>query len=220
MSLFFAQPGIFLAWSLINGDDPKALVDKCADTGFKWIAVEYGDPATQPTNDEVVALRAECHARGLYAGLWQNRPRDLASLSFYKNADGSAWLPNFWILNVESDPFDYTQLLTSFRAAHPTLPAGVITNGDPNVNFAPFIAHDIKALPEAYQNAGGGTPQAMVDLMKSRGYTYVFPVPGVYDGYPASNYTLAGDGFSVYLYEGMTDADFATVKAWITGGLK
>jgi hypothetical protein len=207
MSQFFAQPGIFLAWGLLGGEDPKTLVDHVADAGFKWIAQEFGDPTTQPSAAEISALRAECHARGVYYGIWQNRPRDLSILT--------AQTPNFWILNVESDGYDYSALIQEFRNAHPLLPAAVITNGDPIINFKPFIAANIKAIPEAYQNQDPNTtPQNMVNLMKGFGYTYVFPALGVYDGYPLSSYSRAGDGYSVYLYEGMTDADLVTAHSW------
>jgi len=208
MSLFFNQPGVWLGWGLRTGEwTGEEIAAKVAGAGFKWVCQEFGDPNTQPTPDEVAALRSACHTHGLYYGIWEVNPQNLDVLQ--------AATPNFWGINLEHHDPIYATLLPEFRAIHPTLPACVITNDD--FDPAPFIKANVRAVPEAYQNANPqATPAAMVQRTKGLGYTYVFPVLGVWNGYPLSSYVRAGDGYSVYIAEEMLEADWGTAKTWNT----
>ena len=166
----FHTPGLFLAWGLKGGDlQPESLANRAADAGFKWVCQEFGDPNTEPNADVIARLRASCHARGIQFGIWEVTPRALDRLNAIK--------PNFWVLNVEDDYFDYGPLLSEFRATHPRLEAGVITNC--GLNADPFIAHNVKAIPEAYtQDNPNATPQNMVNRCHEMGWKVAFPCLG------------------------------------------
>lgn len=206
---FFSHPGVFLAWGCRSGFEIGGTIEdvvaRIADSGFKWIAQEIGDPVTEPTADELTRLRNACRVHGLYFGIWEVKPRTLDRLVAIR--------PNFWILNVESDHFDYGPLLRSFRVARPKLPAAVITNCD--LDPAPFIAANVKAIPEAYEvDNPVATPENMVDRCRGLGWRVVFPCFGVFHGYELARYVRAGNGWSVYLAEEMSAADFDTAKLW------
>lgn len=208
-SLFYVA-GLLGAQGLKNGVwTPVELAQKMADSGLNWFAQEIGDSNTQPSDELISEFRSECHNYGLHWGIWEVSPRSLDNYHKYK--------PNFWLLNVESDFWDgYGSLLADFREEHPLLPAGVVTNCD--FDAKPFIKYNIKCIPEAYQNVNSNaTPANMVFRAKQMGYKVVFPVLGVWGGYALSKYSRAGNGYSVYYPENMSDADWATAKIWNLG---
>lgn len=219
MSSYFGRPGIFLAWGLDNGENsggdrtPEQFADLIAGAGFKWAAQEFGSPdgRPDPTADALTRFRARLHQLGINFGIWERSPRTLDHVH--------AQHPNFWILNVEDDYFDYAPLLALFRRDHPLLPAAVVTNC--GLSARPFINHNVKAMPEAYGYVAGQdpntTPANMVNRCRGMGWKVVFPTFGVFDDTPLSAYGSerhAGDGYSVYLAEGMHDPDWTIAKAW------
>lgn len=202
MSLFFNLPGVFVDTGVVNNTwgDAEGLVSRCQASGVRWICLQV------PDNDDqvIAAVREAMKGRGMYFGIWEWNPTSLDLLNHVK--------PNFWVLNVEDRiaGANAAEILPEFRAQHPKLPAGIVTNcdfGDPK----PWLAANIRGLPEAYQNDNPqATPLNMAYRMRKLGWHYVFPVLGCYHDYPLSNYKLDGqvNGFSVYLAEGMNPPDW------------
>lgn len=202
----FHLPGLFLAWELKDGASPAALVDRAAACGFRWVVQEYGDPTTAPAASEVALLRQRCHMRGMLYGGWSVG----VNVPLLEQAAA-----NFWVFNVETDETDYSIRIGRFRAAHPLYPLGVVT--DCGIDARPFVAGNVKCLPECYaedSDPENHTPARMVARAHELGWREVFPVLGVYHEQPLSSYTLAGDGWSVYLDADMSDDDWRTAAGW------
>lgn len=205
----FSEPGLFFTDGLKSVLwQPENIIDQAADSGFKWVTQEIGDPATQPDDTVLDRMKGACRNRGLKWGIWEDKPRSLDNFNKYS--------PDLWILNVEDDYFDYGPLLRSFRLRNLLTPAGVVTNC--GLNQKPFIRWNIKAMPEAYQQDPAHlTPATMVARCKQMGWRKVFPVLGMYHAYPLANYVLAGDGYSIYITEGMQTDDWLTAVNWNMG---
>jgi hypothetical protein len=198
----FQTPGLFLAWGLRGGDwSPEAIVAKAAAAGFGWVARALQEP-TDPA--VVQQLRAACHAHRLHYAAWMSQPLSLDAIL----ADD----PNVVLFNVEQAEPDAEEMLAAFRAKHPKLPAGLVTNFfelDPK----PWLSNDVFCLPEAYTvDDAEATVPAQVARALQLGWTAdrVFPVVGCYHGFPFSDYEphLSGGGWSVYTAETLQPADW------------
>lgn len=227
MSAFtFREPGIFLAGGLDNGQNnngdwtPDSIADHIAAAGFKWAIQEFGSPDGRP--DPTAAawdeFRKRCYSHGILTGIWEVSPRSLDRVR--------ALNPAIWVLDIEDDYFDYTTLLAEFRQLHPALPAGVSTNC--GLNYKPFYAHNIKLMPQAYAYVPGQdpntTPQNMVRRCREMGAKVVYPTYGCWGSSSLSAYdndeagikadpTAYGDGYSVFLAEGMT-GNWGVAAGW------
>lgn len=213
----FAEPGAFGAWGLANGQyAPAQLADLLKAHGFRWFCQQVGDPTVDPPDEKLAEMKAECHKRGLKYGVWEVDPKDASAIGHHK--------PDFYVANCEHRDPRWAELVPLLvAAAKPTkMPLGLVTNLD--IDPKPWIAGNVKVLPEAYQMPEpNGNPNAtcpnMVGQARRMGWKKVFPCVGVYDGYPLAAYSLrwAGgkdgvDGWSVYLVEGMTAADWDTAS--------
>lgn len=230
----FFKPGGFLTGALEFGGvakDPLTAANLMADAGFGWIVDEHGDPGNERDPADVAIIRTRLHQRGVLYGGWQaasynwHRP-DLIEDTLAMIA---AAQPDLWVFNIESVKNasggwqDFTLLCQAFRAAHKTMPAGIVC--DTGIKARPFIAANIKAIPECFLGEQANlTPKQMVADFKAMGYTYVFPCLQAYDGFALSNYPARGapgNGYSVFPIQTMVGSpvaplsgDWATVHAW------
>jgi hypothetical protein len=205
--IVFQTPGLFLSWGLGGGDwQPETIVAKAADAGFGWVARALQEPC----GPEVVQrLRAACKAHRLHYAAWMSQPLSLDAIL----ADN----PNMVLFNVEGPEPDAAQMLTAFRAKHPKLPAGLVTNFA-DLDAKPWLDHQVFCLPEAYtvDNAEATVP-AQVARARQFGWpaNRIFPVLGCYHSFPFTSYEphLSGRGWSVYTAETMQEVDWTAHAA-------
>ena len=114
----------------------------------------------------------------------------------------------------------------AFRALQPDMPAALVTLGAAKapwvlpINFGAWRNGSFDLLPEAYYNQyPGDRPDLTVAHAQRAGWSLsaVHPVIGVYHHYPAARYVpllqnLGTTGFSVFLGDQMTPADFSALS--------
>jgi hypothetical protein len=134
--------------------------------------------------------------------------------------------PNMVLFNVEQAEPDAGAMLAAFRAKHPTLPAGLVTNFF-ELDAKPWRNHRVFCLPEAYtvDNPEATVPAQVARARREFGWAadHIYPVVGCYHGFPFADYEphLTGGGWSVYTAETMQPADWTahTTKTAAEPGL-
>lgn len=226
-----------IVWHL--GDAaPTELGAELRSAGFDWIAVYFGGPGdpTTPDPGELDSLRV---ASGLPVGGWSvlggNPAGDAANAVAAVKADNLA----FYIADAEA-PYGYTngasksgarygrskQFVDAFRAAEPSLPAGVSSYCRPDehdLDWSAWAAGQFVFLPQAYVNDFGSAAAPAVCVSgASRWFAAanVHPTVGSYSGVhgfvaPTTFTQLLAQahttGFSVYPAEvGMSAQDWQT----------
>ncbi len=209
--VLWSHPGMYVAWGLANGQfNAEQLAAHLEAMHYRWVTLEV-----TPDNLAYAADLAAAAARhNLRYGIWEV-PGDAASAVQHVHDYGAS----FYIANIEG-PFDAATFVPAFRAALPDVDAAVVTNFggiDGPADAAPWIQGGFAAQPEAYQNDNpNATPSRVAFAAQQRGWAHSYPVLGTYHGYDAAQYVpdLAnfGEGFSVYLAEGISDADEAALE--------
>jgi len=185
----------------VNGWDPVRFADWAAAQGFRWVAVQAEELASTPA----VAVATACRDRGVLCGVWEAAPD-------YGSAAPAAVGFDFYIGQVEG-PGQYDRLrasLDGFRAAHPRLPAAVVTNGggftwpdgSPAPELAePFVSAGFACIAEGHVREDGVDPVVRADwLRRYLGWPVVQPMAGLGGGATLDDYPGLRDqpGWSVF----------------------
>jgi hypothetical protein len=209
--------------------DPQTLGTWLQQAHFTWVALHVDD---EPTLESITPQwLTELRAHGLKVGVWgvegYNVESDVALADLAVRTFGF----DFYIADAEN-PFmnkgewRSAQFVQAFRELQPTLPAALVTLGDAKapfvlpMNFAAWRAGGFDLLPEAYYNQYKGDLPALTVAHAARAgwaLDVVHPVIGVYHHYPAAKYVpllqdLGTEGFSVFLADQMTPADYVALS--------
>ncbi|HEY2326860.1 MAG TPA: hypothetical protein VGH52_05190 [Gaiellaceae bacterium] len=223
---------------------PTELGDALRSAGFDWVALYLGGPDDPVTPDPGSLYRLRL-ASGLPVGGWsvlgEDPAGDAARAASVVQQDGLA----FYIADAE-EPYGYTdvsglsgaryarseQFVTAFRAAEPSLPAGLSSYCRPDqhdLDWGAWASAGFVFLPQAYVNDFGAavSPSACVlGAAKWFAAANVHPTVGSYAGTrglvsPARFVHLLVQahttGFSIYPAEvGMTPQGWETYRNAIT----
>ena len=196
--------------------DPQWLGEQLRAAGFGWVAVYVGkDGAADPPDDGWIYRFSL--ASGLPVGGWSvlgNEPHADAALAARMVRRESL---SFFIANAEApyqaDPARSQQFVDAFRAAEPSLPAGLSSLCDARgIDLVPWAGAGFAFLPQAYVKDFGSNvaPAHCVRAASPFPPSEVHPTVGSYRGQKGwvlpQTYTRllaqAGTtGFSVYLAE-------------------
>jgi hypothetical protein len=231
------QAGVFV-WNT-NAFDPRQLIAGLGSKHFAWVAFNAHDGlTTTPIDPAFVRLVREA---GFVTGAWgvqRDQPVDEAALAVRLVQE---WGFRFYIADAE-DAYKADaggvlarsqEFVDAFRARAPNLPAALSTYGAapaPHVlpiDFAAWRRGGFHLLPQAYYNESEiYRPDETVAHASRAGWprSHVHPVVGVYRRYPAEAYlplleAAESYGFSVYLADQMTDADYVALRRGIEQGL-
>jgi hypothetical protein len=225
----FARAGVFVD-NLDDFPGPWALADELQADHFAWIALHVGDLDGLESVQQLWIDVMRAH--GLQVGAWGMEGNDpIASAAFADFAvrtDGF----DFYIADAEN-PYELegewrsSVFVRAFRTYQPTLPAALVTLGAARapyvlpIDYGAWRDGGFSLLPEAYYNVYAGyRPDLTVQHALRAGWSVslVHPVIGVFHHYPAARYVplLQADGasgFSVFLADQMTPADFAALAS-------
>lgn len=220
-------------------DNPQDFPDAATVAGwlqashFTWIALHIDNVATLEWTDPswIPTMRAA----GIQVGVWGVEGNDPTAGAAIANLVLQTWSFDFYIADAEN-PYEGRHRSTgwerspafvrAFRAMQPTIPAALVTLGAAKapyvlpIDFAAWRNGGFDLLPEAYYNQYPGyRPDLAVAHAQRAGWplSRVHPVIGVYHHYPASAYVpllsnLGTRGFSVFLGDQMTQADYAALS--------
>lgn len=170
-----------------TGDsDPEWLGRQLRAAGFGWVAV-YFDHTTPP---DVSWLDRLQQASGLAVGAWTplgDDPRADAALAVRTVRQNGL---SFFIADAEqpyqADPQRSQAFVSAFRAAEPTLPAGLSSFCDANgIGLGPWASAGFAFLPQAYVNDFGTavSPAACVHASSATfPLSSIHPTVGSYHG--------------------------------------
>jgi len=224
----FAGAGVFVD----SPDDfpgPWALADELQADHFTWVALHVEDLETLALTEPLWIQVMRDH--GLQVGVWGMEWQDPIVSAVVADLAIRSFGFDFYIADAEG-PYEQkgawrsSQFVQEFRSLQPTIPAALVTLGAakaPNVlpiDYASWRNAGFSLLPEAYYNQHKDyRPDLTVAHAIRAGWpvSLVHPVIGVYHHYPASKYVplLQADGasgFSVYLADEATPADFAALS--------
>jgi hypothetical protein len=228
----FSGVGVFIDNPQDFSDAPT-LASELQAAHFTWVAFHVDDVGnldwTPPSWLGVM------RAHGIEVGAWgAEGPNPIASAGV---ADLSirTYGFDFYIADAEA-PYEKQKgangywrssfFVRAFRSMQPTIPAALVTLGAAKapyvlpIDFAAWRSGGFDLLPEAYYNQYPGyRPDLTVAHAQRAGWSLdaVHPVIGVYHDYPAARYVpllqnLGTHGFSVFLGDQMTAADFSALS--------
>lgn len=213
--------------------DPQTVAQWMKAAHFTWIAFHVDDVGTLDWTppDWLQVMRAE----GIQVGAWGAEGLDPVSSAAVADLAIRTYGFDFYIADAE-EPYmgkhrstgweRSAQFVKAFRALQPGIPAALVTLGAAKppfvlpIDFGAWRHGGFELLPEAYYNQyPGDRPDLTVAHAQRAGWplSLVHPVIGVYHHYPAANYVpllerLSTRGFSVFLGDQMTPADFAALS--------
>ncbi len=162
---------------------------------FEWLLVEQ-EETTEPQR---AAVRDACHGLGKLCGVWESQV-DFGTPAH--TADGF----DCYVGQVEG-PGQYARLqasLAAFRAAHPAMPAAVVTNfgGLETAELAkPLIDAGFACIPETWVKTDGVTPERRATYARNIGFLNPQPFAGLGEkGATMADYPTITDfaGYSVF----------------------
>jgi hypothetical protein len=231
----FDGAGVFID-NTLDFPGPGTLADELEANHFSWVALHV-ESLADVVNMPAIWIQV-MRAHGLKVGLWGTASTDpIVSAVFASEAVQALGL-DFYVADAEN-PYESrgkwrsAMFVSEFRQLEPTLPAGLVTLGDAQapwvlpIDFASWRDNGFALLPEAYYNQYPGyRPDLTVQHAIRAGWSVadVHPVIGVYHHYAAANYVplLENDGgttgFSVFLADQMTPADFAALSGLAAAG--
>lgn len=228
----FSGAGVFV-------DNPQDFPDPATVAGwlqaahFTWIALHIDDVGTLDWTDPTWIPTMRAH--GIHVGIWGVESLDPIAGAAIANLAIDLYAPDFYIADAEapymgkkrSTGWERSEMFVrAFRAMQPSLPAALVTLGAATapyvlpIDYAAWRNAGFDLLPEAYFNQyKGDRPDLTVASAQRAGWplSAVHPVIGVYHHYPAANYvpllqSLATRGFSVFLGDQMSAADFSALS--------
>lgn len=230
---FWKRPGLFVAWGLyaggvtFGGSEPQTIARKAAEAGFKWVALQWDDAKNHP---QALALRDAVMQAGLDFVVWEAFPSPGSGANAVR-----AWQADAYIAQAEQ-PQPWAEIVAAFDVK---VPAAVVTtfagigatasgDYDPAVS-APVRAAGWECLTEAYVNEDAHwTPDALDFVgVQKLGWPHTHPVIGLWaarlgrvsaqEYITKHNLLKYAPGYSVWLAETMTQADWDALKALNTG---
>lgn len=227
----FARAGVFVDTPQ-DFPGPWALAAELQADHFSWVALHVDDV---PTIDLTEQLWIDVmRAHGIEVGAWGVAGTDPVASAAVADYAIRTFGFDFYIADAEA-PYEKTDhgygrsslFVRAFRALQPTIPAALVTLGAARgpyvlpIDFASWRNAGFELLPEAYYNQSRYyRPDLTVAHAIRAGWpvSLVHPVIGVYHHYPASRYvplleTDGAEGFSVFLADQATPADFAALAA-------
>ena len=163
--------------------------------GFEWLLVEKEETSDSTRGDVLAAV----HAEGKLCGVWESAV-DFGTPA--RTADGF----DCYVGQVEG-PGQYTRLVSSlaaFRAAHPSMPAAVVTNlgGLSTADEAkPLIDAGFACITETWVKTDGVPPENRVAAAERMGFVDPQPMAGLGEnGATLADYPTITDfpGYSVF----------------------
>lgn len=209
--------------------DPQTLGTWLQQAHFTWVALHIDDePTLEAITPEWISV---LHAHGLKVGVWGAEGTNVESDVAVADLAVRTYGFDFYVADAEN-PFmnkgmwRSAQFVQAFRELQPTIPAALVTLGAAKapwvlpMNYAAWRAGNFDLLPEAYYNQyKGDRPDLTVAHAERAGWALdaVHPVIGVYHHYPAAKYVpllqnLGTEGFSVFLADQMTPADYTALS--------
>jgi hypothetical protein len=213
--------------------DAPTLAGWMQSAHFTWIALHIDDVGTLDWTDPawIPTMRAD----GIKVGIWGVESLNPIAGAAVANLAIDLYAPDFYIADAEapymgkrrSTGWERSQMFVrSFRAMQPTIPSALVTLGAAKapyvlpLDFAAWRNGGFDLLPEAYYNQyKGDRPDLTVAHAQRAGWALsaVHPVIGVYHNYPAAKYVpllenLGTEGFSVFLGDQMTPADYTALS--------
>jgi hypothetical protein len=220
-------------------DNPQDFPDAATVAGwlqashFTWVALHIDDVGTLEWTepDWIPTMRAA----GIQVGVWGVEGNNPIAGAAIANLVLQTWSFDFYIADAEN-PYEGKHrssgwersptFVRAFRALQPTIPAALVTLGAAKapyvlpIDFSAWRNGGFDLLPEAYYNQYPAyRPDLTVDHALRAGWplSRIHPVIGVYHDYPAASYvpllsTLSTHGFSVFLGDQMSQADYAALS--------
>jgi hypothetical protein len=213
--------------------DPQTVAGWLKAAHFTWIAFHVDDVGTLDwTPPEWLQVMRD---NGIEVGAWGAEGLDPIASAAVADLAIRTYGFDFYIADAE-EPYmgkhrsgaweRSAKFVMTFRSLQPTIPAALVTLGAAKppfilpINFPAWRNGGFSLLPEAYYNQyPGDRPDLTVAHAQRAGWplSLVHPVIGVYHHYPAVNYVpllqnLGTNGFSVFLGDQMTPADFAALS--------
>lgn len=169
-----------------------------AGMGFRWLTFQQEETPVELRP----RIRDACHQHGLLCGPWE------AVVDFGTPAHAADGF-DFYIGQVEGDS-QYARLVASvdaFRAAHPSMPAAVVTNtGGLNTpeKAKPLIEAGFGCIAEGHVKEDGVDPRQRADWCERvLGFPLAQPMAGLGAGATMADYPglQAEPGWSVFTLE-------------------
>jgi len=200
---------------------------------FTWVAMHIDDVGTLDWTDPTWIPTMRAH--GIEVGIWGVEGSNPIAGAAVANLALQLYGLDFYVADAET-PYEGKRgstgwrrsatFVSAFRAMQPTTPAALVTLGAAKapyvlpIDFAAWRNGAFDLLPEAYYNQYPGyRPDLTVAHAERAGWPLdaVHPVIGVYHHYPAAKYVpllqnLGTRGFSVFLGDQMTPADFSALS--------
>ena len=214
--------------------DPQTVAGWLKAANFTWIAFHVDDVGTLDwTPPEWLQVMRD---NGIEVGAWGAEGLDPIASAAVADLAIRTYGFDFYIADAE-EPYmgkhrsagwlRSPSFVRAFRSLQPSIPAALVTLGAAKapwvlpIDFAAWRDSGFDLLPEAYYNQyPGDRPDLTVAHAQRAGWplSLVHPVIGVYHHYPAAKYVpllqgLATHGFSVFLGDQMTPADFQALSA-------
>jgi len=213
--------------------DAPTLAAELQAAHFTWIAFHVDDVGTLEWTSPAWIQVMRDH--GLAVGAWGAEGLNPIASAAVADLSVRTYGFDFYIADAEG-PYEKTKhdngywrssfFVRAFRSLQPTIPAALVTLGAAKapfvlpIDFAAWRNGGFDLLPEAYYNQYPGyRPDLTVAHALRAGWpiALVHPVIGVYHHYPAARYVpllqnLGTQGFSVFLGDQMTAADFAALS--------
>ena len=212
--------------------DPQTVAGWLQAAHFTWVAMHIDDVGTLDWTDPTWIPTMQAH--GIEVGIWGVEGSNPIAGAAVANLALQLYGLDFYIADAET-PYEgkrgsigwqrSANFVSAFRAMQPTIPAALVTLGAAKapyvlpLDFAAWRNGGFDLLPEAYYNQYPGyRPDLTVAHAVRAGWplSEVHPVIGVYHHYPAAKYVpllqnLGTRGFSVFLGDQMTPADFSAL---------
>jgi len=217
-----------------NFPDAPTLAAELQAAHFTWIAFHVDNVGTLDWTPPSWVQVMRDH--GIAVGAWGAEGLNPIASAAVADLAVRTYGFDFYIADAE-EPYEKIKsgngywrsamFVRAFRAMQPTIPAALVTLGAAKapwvlpIDFGAWRNGGFDLLPEAYFNQYPGyRPDLTVAHAQRAGWSLsaVHPVIGVYRHYPAANYVpllqnLATHGFSVFLGDQMTAADFSALSA-------
>lgn len=118
-----------------------------------------------------------CHTNNLLCGVWEAAPD-------YGSAARAAVGYDFYIGQIEGpgQADRVIQSIAGFRAAHPNMPAAIVTNTagiETREKAAPLVAAGYSCVTETWVRTDGVGPEARVDFCRALGFADPQPFAGL-----------------------------------------
>lgn len=228
----FSGVGVFID-NPMNFPDAPTLAAELKASHFTWIAFHVDDVGTLDwTPPSWLQVMRD---NGIEVGAWGAEGLDPIASAAVADLAIRTYGFDFYIADAEG-PYEKikagngywrsSMFVRAFRALQPSIPSALVTLGAAKapyvlpMDFNAWRRGGFDLLPEAYYNQYPGyRPDLTVAHAQRAGWalSLVHPVIGVYHHYPAANYVpllqkLSTRGFSVFIGDQMTAADFAALS--------